>query len=774
MNEFNPIPHHNPIEGVDFNKLTVVFKSNLLWLVVILFMTNATAYLFIRYTKDVYESISEIKLDVKKEATEFGFRDFGQDHDLKLISGEIENIQSKLFLSQVIDSLNLHVSYYSIGQVLNFELYKSAPFEVAFKNTSSTLLNTSFFIKPLPNNQYELIIENTERTITGTFDVPLQLEGLTLMIRQRPGCTFDKGITYSFIINSRDMLLNYLRRNLAIEPLNLNANTIRVAFKDFNPIKAKELVDGIDSLYLRYSNEQKNRANRQKIEWLTSELRQIEAKMESYEDYFENFTLENKTSDLQEDLKTVIKQINAIDSQRYELTRRIQDSDDILRNISNESILTNIPRSRILSQAFQEKLEKLDLLTAELNRMKLSYNETTFAYQGKEGEIRQLRQTIVSELESYKKSAQRQLQTLSKAKDKLEQEFASMPDKSTQFSKNQRFYKLYEEFYLTLMQSKSEFEVAQAGSTPDFKILANATLPQAPISPNRPMVYGIGFVSGIMISLFLIAILYLANNKINSLNELERSTRTPVLGSIPALRKKTEEADIYVIDHPRSMVSEAIRTLRTNLDFFHTPSPQKIVAISSSVSGEGKSFIAKNLGAVIALSRKRVILLDLDMRKPKAEIANVDPTKGVSTILSGKDTWSDCVASTNLEGLHYIPAGPQPPNPAELLLNAEFHKLLTELKQRYDFIILDTPPIGLITDGIMAMKSADISIFVFRANYSKRDFINNFLRINSVNKFTNITTILNALPVSVDNYGYGYYAEDQESKSYKSLFKKRA
>jgi capsular exopolysaccharide synthesis family protein len=223
------------------------------------------------------------------------------------------------------------------------------------------------------------------------------------------------------------------------------------------------------------------------------------------------------------------------------------------------------------------------------------------------------------------------------------------------------------------------------------------------------------------------------------------------------------------------MVSEAVRTLRTNLDFFKINSDNKIIAISSTVSGEGKSFIAMNLGGVIALSKKKVIMLDVDMRKPKSNTPTsvTDRTKGMSTIVIKKHKWQDCVYKTFLEGFDYIPSGPHPPNPSELLLNGEFSEMLEEMKQNYDCIILDTPPVGLVTDGIMAMKRADISIYVFRANYSKREFLMNLKRIINMNNFKNITSVLNAMPSSKEKYGYGYYEDNEKSSfSLKSLFKK--
>jgi capsular exopolysaccharide synthesis family protein len=321
------------------------------------------------------------------------------------------------------------------------------------------------------------------------------------------------------------------------------------------------------------------------------------------------------------------------------------------------------------------------------------------------------------------------------------------------------------------MQSKSEFEIAQAGSTPDFKILSPATLPALPISPKKFIIAGIGLVASIVIVVFFVGFLYLINNKITNIIEIERASDVPVLGVIPSSLYSTTEG-LHVVDHPKSMVSEAIRTLRTNLDFFAINSAKRVIAVSSTVSGEGKSFVAMNLGGVIALSKKKVILLDLDMRKAKNNLATDDNTKGISTILIRKNAWQECVLKTDLDNFDFIPSGPHPPNPSELLLNGEFTGILEELKKSYDFIILDTPPVGLVTDGIMAMRRADLSIYVFRANYSKKEFLQNFRRIVNINKFTNITTLLNALPTSGDRSKYGYYEEPTRSGRLTSFFRK--
>ncbi len=765
---------HNSTDNIDFNKLRIIIQNNLLWIILIFILSNAVSILYVRYTKDLYESESEIKLDVKQDATEFGIREFTQDKNINLISGEIETIQSKLFLNNVIDSLDLNVSYFSIGQLLNFELYKSSPFTVQFITLNPSFHNKSFYVEGKSPTQFELRVGEEGSLITGTYNKPVSMDGCELILSMKPEQEFQPDINYSFVYSSREVLLDYLIINLTVEPLNFSAKTIKVSFKDNNAFKARDLVNGIDSLYLQYSNEQKNLANKQKIDWLTNELRQIELKMGTYEDYFENFTLKNKTSDLKEDLKKTISQINKIDSQRFELTKKIKEINVVMDDIATGNFFRNPLQQNSLPAGTSKSIEQLQDLYLEMDKMKLSYNENTIAYKQKEKEIESVQGNVHTRLTGLKSSWLTQLQELNKARNSLESAFVNMPDKNTQFNKNERFYKLYEELYLTLNQHKSEFEIAQAGSVPDFKLLSTATLPLNPISPNKPIIYGIGFVTGTVIIIFLIGILYLLNNKITNVFEIERLTSVPMLGIIPTLRRQNGST-LHILEHPKSMVSEAIRTLRTNLDFFSVNSAKKVIAISSTVSGEGKSFIAMNLGGVMALSKKKVVLLDLDMRKakPHSPVRQDDLSKGISTILIRKNSWQECLLKTPLDNFDVIPSGPQPPNPSELLLNGEFTSMLEELKTRYDFILLDTPPVGLVTDGIMAMKRADISIYVFRANYSKKDFLHNLQRITKVNKFTNVTTVLNALPSTQESYyGAGYYEESNGTSWLKSIFKR--
>ncbi len=328
-------------------------------------------------------------------------------------------------------------------------------------------------------------------------------DGMDLVVTPNKSFVHGDEVGYFFVINSRGALLNYLRSNLIVEPINFNANTIRISFRDHNPFKAQYVLNEIDSAYLHYSYQEKNLANKQKIDWLSKELGLIEKKMEAFENYFENFTLQNRTNDLDEDLRTTIEMITRLDSQRFETTQRIARLDEIAINLDSANADLALTQRQSLPPYLVQTLEEYQRLVMDLEKLRMSYSEKTFAYRQREKELASLRKKASGQLTAIRGNLSQRLRELNARKNRLESEFANLPDKNTQFSKNVRFYKLNEQVYLTLMQSKSEFEIAQAGSIPDFKILSPASYPSAPLSPKKSVITGAGFVASCRLYILL-------------------------------------------------------------------------------------------------------------------------------------------------------------------------------------------------------------------------------------------------------------------------------
>ncbi len=765
----NPHPTFHPREtsligDIDLEKLTAVLRKSWPWIILILLLTNLSAYLVIRWTKPLFESYSDLKLNIKNDATLLGFMEVTEDQNITNLSGEIELLKSPLFFEKVIESLDLDVSYYSIGNILEDEKYHSPPFKIEYQLYDGWAYDRPFTVDILNQDEFILGYPQADGKIERNcrFGQTISNEHFAFKLSRNLDQQYlDQKQLYSFKINSASSLRKYLEENLEVEPLNLNANTIRISFRDHNRYKARDLVNAIDTIYLTYTKEQKNQANQQKIDFLDQQLSITQGKLQDYEQYFESFTIENKTTDVQSDLNSTIKAIASLDSQQVIVQQKLRDIQQMESSMSGgsgqpEAVLGFSGYSPEINQA----MEELTRLEKERELLLVSHNESTFAVSRKDQEIASLKQTLQELLKSYQQELQSENLIITSKKLTLDSRLRRLPAKGTEYTSNQRNFNLYEEFLLTLMQLKADFQIAQAGTVTDFVILSAATLPQSPVSPNKMIIYGIGIVGGFIFSLFFVGARYLMHNKITSQNELERLTTIPVLGVVPFHDKEKMEFSKLIIDsNPRSPVSESLRTIRTNMEFLKINQEQQIISLTSTVSGEGKTFLAINLGGIISLSNQKVLLVDMDMRRPKIHTAlgldNLD--KGLSTILINKHEYQDCIQKTGLDNMDFLPAGPTPPNPSELLMGEEIETLFNQLKKHYSIIILDTPPVGLVTDGILAMKKADVPIYVIRADYSKKEFVNSLNRLAKSNRYQNLCIVLNSVQFSGSRgYGYGY------------------
>ncbi|MEO1055142.1 MAG: Wzz/FepE/Etk N-terminal domain-containing protein, partial [Bacteroidota bacterium] len=385
------------IGEIDFDKVKSVLRKNIIWIILIIALTNVAAYLTIRWTKPFYQSDSQIKLDIKSEASALGINNL-VDQTIDNISGEIELIQSRLFFDKVIDAVDIGISYHTIGNILTDEKYKQAPFSVEYSLENPGYYNRRIYVTILDKNTFQLSLKNDDDKEAKSYEFgeKIALNGLELSIKLSEAYIENSDNAYFFIIHSRAALLDYLQKNTIVQPLNLNAKTIRISFKDHNPLKAHDLVNAIDTLYLKYSDEEKNRANKQKIDWLDGELKQIEGRLEQFENYFENFTITNKTTNLKSDVDETIKMINELDSQRFVTTRKIGEVKDLRKKIAlDQEILV---RQSFYPANIIRSLEELSTLVSEREKLSLSYTEVSFTVQKKEQEISLLKQSIEKQL----------------------------------------------------------------------------------------------------------------------------------------------------------------------------------------------------------------------------------------------------------------------------------------------------------------------------------------------------------------------------------------
>jgi capsular exopolysaccharide synthesis family protein len=230
-----------------------------------------------------------------------------------------------------------------------------------------------------------------------------------------------------------------------------------------------------------------------------------------------------------------------------------------------------------------------------------------------------------------------------------------------------------------------------------------------------------------------------------------------LIGVVPRLQSSIPVSQLIVDKNPKSVISESFRTIRTNLSFINNEPGNKVISISSTISGEGKTFVAINIAGIFAFTGKKVVLIDLDLRKPKIHKGfGVKNDIGMSNLLTGEYKLDDCLNDTTIEGLKFITAGPTPPNPSELILSDKLKQIIIELKQKFDYVVIDNAPVGLVTDGLETLRYSDYPIYVFRADYSEKFFIQNMIRLKTENQITKLCAVLNDMDMNKKLYGYNY------------------
>ncbi len=752
---------------IDMARLIRAVKKSWLIGLILLFLCLGSVYLYLRYTKQVFESSSVLKLDVKSNARILGITTTSQatDNFIGDISGEIEIIRSGYILNDVIEKLNLGVSYYSKGEILDEERYLNSPFLID-SIKGSIPYNKPIYV--LSSNGKKVKVSIGEKTIDASFNKPITINGFEFVITPQDLLKEVYNQEFYFIINRPSSSIAYLQKNLSVSIQNASAHTIKIVFKDYNSFKAKDIIDAIDDVYLKKTLTKKQLTQDQTIQFIDEQLDKTEQELSKAEKDLENFLKTVKTVNPRNEFSSVVRKVEVLEEESLKRRLELNLMKDLKRMITENKelnhffpILENMGSPTLITQ-----ITNLNTVIANFNKLKQSQKETTSAYQRKQKELLQIQENILTSINRQENIASRELKVLNSEIKDLQQLFSGLPSNETKLNKLKRYYNLYEKFYLMLKQKRVEFEIAKAGTVPEFTVLSPATLSKSSISPQSKMIYTVSIILGLAFLVLQIIFRYLLDNTILTKEGLERQVNAPVLGAVSFYKKEVMiYSKLVVHKSPKSSISESLRTIRTNLDYLKSSKNTKcqLISVTSTISGEGKTFVAINLGGILAFNQK-VLIIDLDMRKPKLHLGfDGNNDVGMSTLLLSNTQVDDAIKNTEIENLHYISSGPVPPNPSELILRECFSNLLNKLKDRYDTIIIDTPPIGLVTDGLLVMEKVDIPLYIVKSGYSKRSFTENINKIYSNKKFKKLGVILNAVDDSTRyGYGYGYYEEDNE------------
>jgi capsular exopolysaccharide synthesis family protein len=757
------------------------------WIPVICIFSCLTfAFFYLRYTKPVYESTMLIQLASNDKAKELLDID-NINSDASSFNSNLELLRSEMLFEKALKKLNVSVSFYQEGNILDEEKYSSSSFNVqthALKDSS--LVNVPIYLTvegDFVNLMYVLKGQNfslkgkiNDHLVNRHFDIVVNISK-----RKELEKVLENDKLY-FSFNSIQSLSSRFLKNLTISALDMTAQTVDIRFEAYNPVFCKDLINSLTNTFFVYDLELKKKGDENILAFIDNQLDSLSIELKTSKDSLVNFQRKSNLLDPENDGSIMLENLGKLQDQLFQLEDELSALNRVGSKLSADPNRIEIYRllPEMLGKSFEVSLSnQISGLHELLERKK----NLLFSVTEENPEVKSINLKISFSTVGIRKSISiiqnRLINNVKIIQSKIaviEADLIKMPDKKMEYGRLKNIQSLNDKYFSLLTEKKVLYSISNAGYASSSRVLSRATAVSSPIKPNRQNIY-ISFLGfGIMIGFLILFLSYVRFNEISYLEDLKRilPPNLSYLGAIPLLKHTMDFSELLVHDNPKSNISEAMRNIRTNLNFV-APNYQTI-AVSSSVSGEGKTFVSLNLAAIIAMTGKKTILLDLDLRKSKIHVALRSENRiGMSNALINEKKWQECIQKSSVENLDFITAGPIPPNPSELILGKKMEEIIAGLKKEYEVIVIDNPPVGLVSDGVKFLSEADIPIYVFKSNFSQRGFAARVEELVEVQQIRKLNIILNGEIVKRKAYGYNYayYSEEEKPKTFISrIFRK--
>jgi len=717
------------------------------------------------------------------------------------VSDKVESIRKALTTrshnEKVVEELNFYIDYLKEGSFRNEDVYGDSPFEIKLQPNQFQLLNTlikidfvneeSFIISVNfeADKDYKLfnykdekskdyIFEKSNFKQTFLIDEYINLPFLKAQIIKINDYDILKGKSYFIQLNSIQSVTGRYQ-NVRTNGLN-GTSLIEVSLTGPNKNRIVDYLNKtIEVLAISELEQKTNYAYNTKA-FIDAQFKNTSDSLKLLESSIQDFKQQNSIYNLSAEGSEIFSQTLGHDKMQIELNDRISYFNNLEKYIKTHTNYSKIPAPAIINiedgsiSGMVGKLTQLSIQKEKLTK-EVTANHPSLILINQELET--TRNVLLENLASLKETTVISLNNSKRRLGIYSNELTKLPNKEQKLLNYQRKYSLTESNYVFLMQKRYEADIAIAATVSDIAVLDSAKdMGQGPILPRKPFNYMVALLLGTIIPLFFIIAKEILDTHIHSADEIERMSPIPILG---ILGKKTTENNLAVFLKPKSAVAESFRALRSNIQFMFVRSAKtknKTILVTSSVSGEGKTFVSINMATVFALSGKKTILVGFDLRKPKIfQDFGLNNDVGVVNYLISEETESTVIQKTTIENLDLITSGPIPPNPSELILSSATDELITSLKEQYEYIIIDTPPIGLVSDSIELLKFVDATIYVVRQNYSQKGMLKLINEKYEKKEVTNISIVLNDFNVKSKygyeyGYGYGYSGYGKYSKGY--------
>lgn len=771
------------IFGEDFNfpLFLSIFRKSLIWIVALVVVAMIAVWLYLRYTPPTYQATS---LLIYQEPEAKQALEFTQSTSEKAFS-EIELIKSVEVVSRALRTLPLEVSYYSKGDILTRELYKSAPFELIFTLKDSALYGQRIPIAVQANGTFTLEFGALGGR-TYNFDQPYETPSLDFVLKLDPAGGGNikewSGQDLYLIINEPMTTVSEIQGKLSVAISNQKAGIISITMKDKTAGKAVDVVNALADVYVVFDRERQMKSADSTIAWLQRQIKSISDSLYYHESLLSGLR-PTGLSDPTTAQGVLFQELQALESKAEKLNEEMESLDWITNYISQGNRLSALSGDVVegIYKGYMVYIADIQQLEKDRDLLLLDVGPEHIRVKYLNDQIQDARENLRLSLGNARQQLLTKINHIDQEMREVRGRIQGLPGIEALYSQLKTRSDVTQEHLLEFTKALMEQEIVRAGIVSNFIVLDRARYGQYVAPRKRAIQFG-GLLLSLLLGMGLVVLRYMTQNKILSAQDIEDNSEIPLLGVVPRLKKRSEVSRIVVLDNPRSTMSEAFRTVRTNMEFLASSAGHKTMAVTSTVSGEGKTFISVNIAGVVSLAGKRTCVIDLDMRKPRVHKAfGMENLKGMSTILIGKNTIDDALIHSKYENLDVIPSGPIPPNSAELIISRKLKEVLDDLKNRYDVVVIDTPPVGVVADALELLKSVDIPIYVFRCDYSNREFINFPNKLFEEKRVPHLSIVLNDVKQSNlrygkygYTYGYGYgYSDESRKRQVFSLRKLR-
>ena len=751
---------------LSFSDLLYIIKINWYWFVFSVIICLSLAFLYVKSTPKIYTRTASVLIKDNSSGSNLSQSSAFEDLHLFDVKRNVDNeifiFKSKQLMLKVARRLNLNISYIASDGLRKTELYTRSPIIVSFPDASETD-RFSFAATPISENEVQLsdFSENKGEVITVNLSENDTITASIGKIVVIPSIYYgDKYFDVPITITKSNLedIAQYYSDILNVTIPERSASIIRISLNDISIPRNEDIINTAIAVYNEEAISDKNQIMISTSEFINERLIIIEKELGNVDADIETFKRENRLTDIHSETDIYLRESSLFSQEAMDL----QNQRTVARHIRDYLMDPRrssdaIPANTISDVSIEGQISEYNSLLLRRNKLISNSSDRNPVVLDLNNSLTSMKQTIIRAVENLIHSLDIKIRNIRERESQTSKRISAVPTQQKYVLSVERQQKIKESLYLYLLNKREENALSQAIIESDARIIDPAKGAKKAVSPKTTLILLAALLAGIAIPAAFLWLQAVLNTTVRNRKDVEDALSIPFLGDIP-LRKKNNVGNIVVRENSREPISEAFRIIRTNMDFMRNKNQEsQVIMITSFNPGAGKTFVSTNLAMSMALTQKKVILLDLDIRKGTLSSHINISSLGITNFLSGKINDINEIINKNAlhETLDFIPAGPVPPNPSELLLSDRLDILIQNLKKHYDYVILDNAPSNVVADATIINRVSDLTIYIIRADKMDRRQLPELEKLYLQKKYKNMGIILNG--VNYKKFGYGYY-----------------